>query len=102
MNPGIIHDWSLLRGDKTIASSNYGVFETKRKCLDAFDVLVELAKADAIPFDIGEFGYNWDGDLYMGEFGYNWDGDLYMIQTYNTEAELKADFDAVIEFLKEQ
>jgi len=89
MNPGIIHDWSLLRGDKTIASSNYGVFETKRKCLDAFDVLVELAKADAIPFDIGEFGYNWDGDLYM-------------IQTYNTEAELKADFDAVIEFLKEQ
>jgi len=94
MNPGKIHDWSVLRGTMPVVSSNYGPFETTRETLDAFDAVVALAKADEILF----VPLNVNGMyIYAGKAGV----DLYFIADYASEEELRKDFDEVINFLKE-
>ena len=92
MNPGKICDWSLLQDDIPIASSDFRPYDTERETLDAFDALVELAKADAIPF---EYNYEYDYD-----YDYNWDGDLFFVQSYENVNQLKVAFDEVLAFLK--
>lgn len=95
MNPGIVHDWSIIdEHDITLASSNFGTFETERQTEDSFEAIVEMAKADAIPFEYEEWSET--------EYGYDWGGDLYFIKSYDSVDELRADFDKVITFLKEQ
>lgn len=92
MNPGKVHDWSLLNRDVPIVSSDCGAYKSKTICLDTFEELVELAKADKIQF-VSMFCVDiW---VYAGEY------DLYFIADYETEEELKADFDDVINFLKD-
>jgi len=88
MNPGKICDWSLLQDDIPIASSDQGPYHTERETLDAFDALVELAKADTIPFE------------YNDKYDYNWDGDLFFIQSYENVNQLKVAFDEVLAFLR--
>ncbi len=93
MNPGNIKDWSILDGDNPIATSDFGTFETKDQTEESFDAIVALAKADAIPFDYYEF----DGQYSLDE-----DADLHFLNDFPSVEELKADFDKVIAFLKDQ
>ena len=91
MNPGKVHDWSLLECDIPIATSDYGTYDMKEETLDAFDALVELAKTDSLPYV---------GLLSGGMWIYNGDADLYFHANYNTEDELRAAFEKVVNFLK--
>jgi len=93
INPGKIHDWSILIEDMTVASSNYGEYDTESETRDAFEAICEAAKNDEIPHEIVEYNYRFE--IHCD------DVDLYFLGDYATIDAAEAMFQEVVKFLRE-